>query len=363
MDNNEEYNYKNNYGDYNEPKKVSIWWGVLGFFFPFIGLILFIIWNKTEPEKAKMVGKGALIGFIASIILPIILAIVFYYLVSTYGVEGLVHKVVCYSYGLDYQPYVEDGEYYCKNKTTGALEHLDVHVEGCDNGDCNTDVDEDEEDDELEDDVSDSFVDEDFDIDDDIDDDIDYYKEYEKCVKANNGMHARSNDTGKIIYDIKLDPYAKLSKPVDLKTSKSLNYNYELLVISENEKYSFDDEYITISNGKVIMHTRGKDYTADVKNAKYLYKEQNGEYVSTFAILTSDGDIYMGEYLLDVGDEDYHFDYKAFSKIKKVNSNNKYKDVNIILFDNDCHEKYWTADSYPREFVGITTDGKMDLLN
>lgn len=46
---------------------------VLGFFFPMIGFILWLVWNDTSPKKAKSCGKGALIGFISGIVLAIIL--------------------------------------------------------------------------------------------------------------------------------------------------------------------------------------------------------------------------------------------------------------------------------------------------
>ena len=46
----------------------SVWWGVLGFFFPLIGLILFCVWKNDKPTSAKHVGIGALIGFILQII-------------------------------------------------------------------------------------------------------------------------------------------------------------------------------------------------------------------------------------------------------------------------------------------------------
>ena len=35
-------------------------WGLLGFFVPIVGLILFIVWNKTKPKEAKAAGIGAL---------------------------------------------------------------------------------------------------------------------------------------------------------------------------------------------------------------------------------------------------------------------------------------------------------------
>ncbi len=42
---------------------------VLGFFFPLIGLILYLIWKTETPLKAKSAGKGALIGVIVSAVI------------------------------------------------------------------------------------------------------------------------------------------------------------------------------------------------------------------------------------------------------------------------------------------------------
>ena len=46
-------------------------WGVLGFFFPVVGLILFLVWLKNKKKASKAAGIGALIGFILSIILTV----------------------------------------------------------------------------------------------------------------------------------------------------------------------------------------------------------------------------------------------------------------------------------------------------
>ena len=46
----------------------SFWWGVLGFFFPLIGLILFCVWKNDKPTTAKHCGIGALIGFVLGLI-------------------------------------------------------------------------------------------------------------------------------------------------------------------------------------------------------------------------------------------------------------------------------------------------------
>lgn len=50
----------------------SMGWGVLGFFLPLVGLILFLVWQDTRPKDAKMAGKGALIGVIVSIVCGIV---------------------------------------------------------------------------------------------------------------------------------------------------------------------------------------------------------------------------------------------------------------------------------------------------
>jgi len=46
----------------------SIGWGLLGFFFPFIGFILYFIWKETKPLNAKAAGKGSLIGVLLAVV-------------------------------------------------------------------------------------------------------------------------------------------------------------------------------------------------------------------------------------------------------------------------------------------------------
>ncbi len=49
----------------------------LGFFFPVIGFILYLVWKDNYPLRARSTGKGALIGFITSVALSIILTVVY----------------------------------------------------------------------------------------------------------------------------------------------------------------------------------------------------------------------------------------------------------------------------------------------
>ena len=53
----------------------STGFAVLGFFFPMIGLILYLLNMNTAPLKAKSAGKGALAGVIASAVVGVISAI------------------------------------------------------------------------------------------------------------------------------------------------------------------------------------------------------------------------------------------------------------------------------------------------
>lgn len=66
-------NYGNQYGGFENPEDVpSTGFNVLSFFFPLIGLILYLVWNDKKPRRAKAVGKAALIGFITGIVFNIV---------------------------------------------------------------------------------------------------------------------------------------------------------------------------------------------------------------------------------------------------------------------------------------------------
>ena len=56
--------------------KPSFGFAVLGFFFPLVGLILYIVFSDRTPQKAKSVGKGALTGVITSVAVGVIIGII-----------------------------------------------------------------------------------------------------------------------------------------------------------------------------------------------------------------------------------------------------------------------------------------------
>lgn len=53
----------------------SFGWAVLGFFFPLVGLILFLVWKQTKPKSAKVAGIGAIVGFVLGIVMSIVSSI------------------------------------------------------------------------------------------------------------------------------------------------------------------------------------------------------------------------------------------------------------------------------------------------
>lgn len=67
---------------------------VLGFFFPLIGLILYLVWKDTTPLRAKSVGKGALIGAIAEVAISI-LSVMFSFIFMTTAV-GCLGRALCH---------------------------------------------------------------------------------------------------------------------------------------------------------------------------------------------------------------------------------------------------------------------------
>lgn len=63
----------------------SIGWGVLGFFFPIIGIILYCVWRNEKPLNAKISLKGAIISFVLEIVLVVVY---FVCILSMIGANG-----------------------------------------------------------------------------------------------------------------------------------------------------------------------------------------------------------------------------------------------------------------------------------
>lgn len=51
-------------------------WGLLGFCFPIVGLILYLVWKDNKPRTGKAAGKGALVSVIVSVAFYLIAALI-----------------------------------------------------------------------------------------------------------------------------------------------------------------------------------------------------------------------------------------------------------------------------------------------
>lgn len=81
---NQHYNY--GYGqqpyDQQQEDRPSAGYNALAFFFPIVGLILYLVWKDQKPRCAHSTGKWALIGFIAGIVLTIVWVVLSILLIS-----------------------------------------------------------------------------------------------------------------------------------------------------------------------------------------------------------------------------------------------------------------------------------------
>ena len=56
----------------NESDSSGAGWAVLGFLFPLIGLILYLVWKEELPLRAKSIGKGALVSVIVNVVIGLL---------------------------------------------------------------------------------------------------------------------------------------------------------------------------------------------------------------------------------------------------------------------------------------------------
>ena len=61
----------------NEADEQNTGLNVLAFFFPLIGLIMWLLWKTEYPIKAKGIGKSALISCIISAVVSLVILIIY----------------------------------------------------------------------------------------------------------------------------------------------------------------------------------------------------------------------------------------------------------------------------------------------
>lgn len=61
----------------------SVWgFSLLGFFLPIVGLVLYLVWHDTLPQRSRAAGIGALIGACFPIILIVFLISLTFFILS-----------------------------------------------------------------------------------------------------------------------------------------------------------------------------------------------------------------------------------------------------------------------------------------
>lgn len=68
------------HNNFQSQDKPSIGFGILGFFIPLVGFILYLVYKDKSPKKAKSAGKGAIAGVIVNIVLSIVYAIAIFWI-------------------------------------------------------------------------------------------------------------------------------------------------------------------------------------------------------------------------------------------------------------------------------------------
>lgn len=61
------------------PDSCAFGFGILGFFLPLVGLILFLAWQKNFPRRATGAGVGALVSVLLQLAIPV------YFLIALFG--------------------------------------------------------------------------------------------------------------------------------------------------------------------------------------------------------------------------------------------------------------------------------------
>lgn len=53
-------------------------WGILGFLFPIVGLVLYLVWRNEQPKNARSAGIGALVNVIVGALSTVLIFFVFF---------------------------------------------------------------------------------------------------------------------------------------------------------------------------------------------------------------------------------------------------------------------------------------------
>lgn len=69
----------------------SAGWGVLGFFFPLVGFILWLVWRDDHPARSRSAGIGCLVGICTAVFAGILYGVI---LGALIGIAGSAYEAV-----------------------------------------------------------------------------------------------------------------------------------------------------------------------------------------------------------------------------------------------------------------------------
>ncbi len=113
-------NYMPGIAPENNNDKGNIGWAILGFFFPVMGLVLFLVWKNTRYGDAKNAGIGALVGFIVPFIIPMIIIAIFYFYFQPSIKENMFDQR-CKIYGPNYELRITNETWECYDTENGEV--------------------------------------------------------------------------------------------------------------------------------------------------------------------------------------------------------------------------------------------------
>ena len=170
-----------------------------------------------------------------------------------------------------------------------------------------------------------------------------------------NKMNDDTKTSDNLTYNIKFD-----DNMYEMKGKKSLNEDTYFFQIDEGEKYEYDPDVLELKDGVPTITGKNKKVISKISNVKSIYIITS-DYNHQFAFLTKDGVIYIGNNFMDFNEFSYRLaTQKQFDDIERIYSKNKYESISLVLVEGNPE---WTYDDTKEfHFVGITKDGKKDLI-
>ena len=183
------------------------------------------------------------------------------------------------------------------------------------------------------------------------------YSLYEDSKNKNN----TTEENIKIVTDVEFVKEVKYNYEISSKSEVTKdngnNKEFPFVVLTNNEKYEYFNDYLTLKDGVPTVVKEDKTYASNKTDIKKIYVIFSGESISWFAYLTNDGDVYIGKYMTNVGEKDYTLtNDKGLNNVQKVDSKNQYKSLSRINLGD------LTDDTLDVHIVGTTTNNKTDLI-